>query len=447
MNKKWRNISLGAAGFLLIMNPVTATILGFNSNADEKYYSTDNNLYDKQLQESANMFNKAKETSTDEDIKKAIEGIVGLPFSNEYKPEEKANMTKELFAFIDKMEDPKVKIKYATYLLDTTIKRGNETLIYRDYELANLLVKSLPEGKLKNDYTTKVAELENKVTNDMVDDIYNGGGTDYGTTPPFDFTEWSPEDFEDYDNKDTGNYLPGYPPEVKPAPVPPPSASEPVYEEDMEYKTIGGKCYKITTKTAKGMKPIVTKELAKGYDTAFCTVVFVDKHKNHNDEHKNPNGNKKEPDSIEKPYDFSKVKPAPPGTGDNLQIGKKENPSRFGHVDIKNPQANKGTPEGKYLTLQFTLDKTEASPHYYETDMKVGSNSTITYQQQRDILFQLAIRSGGKAVEDKDRFLVLLENKIIVVENQGNKIPVSSFEFILKDFKAGVKAMDTKVGK
>jgi hypothetical protein len=429
--KKWQKATLAVTGVALVANPYTLQLFGMNSNANSIYYSSDNDLYDTQLQEAREMVDKAKETSKEEDIEKAINYIIELPWANGYKIEEKDKLLDEMFFYIDKMSNNESKVKHGVYFVEASVNRVTESLIYPDLELAYALVYELPEGKIKEKYSAILEATSKKMSlnyYEMIQKIIEDGYTPY-----IDWSKMPEEVFAPYIDEDTGDYLDGYPLPEKETPPPNEDAlPEENYTEEMEYQTIGQSCYKVTTKKVEGKKSVTTKELVTGYDATFCSVWVVD---NNSD-----GGN-----GIDAPYDFGKVDPAPAGSGDNINGGVSETTSYFGYNEEDFANQEEGNLSN--LTLQFTLDRTEKEPYFYETDMMVAKDGTITYQQQRDVLFQLAIRSGGKAVEDKDRFLVLLENKIVVVENQGDKIPVSSFDMILKDFKAQVKAMERKVGQ
>ncbi|PLS19724.1 hypothetical protein CVD28_04745 [Bacillus sp. M6-12] len=428
MKKKWKTATLAVTGVALVANPYTLNLLGLESIANTLYYSQDDELYDQQLKEAKEAVDKAKQTALEADVKKAIDTLIELPWSSGYKSEEKDNLLDEMFFWIDGLSDNDAKVKYGLYFVDTSINRVTESLIEPDYKLAHALVFELPEGKIKDKYMTILEATDKTMGENLLEYFKNDpqGIPNYG----FDWSRLPGEVFAPYIDVDTGDYKVGYPLPDKETPKPNPDAlPEEDFTLEYEYQTVGSKCYKVTTKTVEGKNSTVSKELVTGYDATFCTVLIVDNDDGHN--------------GTESPYDFSKVQPSPAGSGMNLNGGVSDNSSYFGNSGNTSSQETANTSN---LTLQYTLDRTEKEPYFYETDMIVSKDGTITYQQQRDVLFQLAIRSGGKAVEDKDRFLVLLENKIIVVQNKGDKIGVSSFESILKGFKAQVKAMERTTG-
>lgn len=423
MKQKWKRTTLAMVGATLVVSPVMTTI----SNAEESYYSTDNDLYDTQLTEAKGLVEKARKTTAEENAKNAINAVIQLPWSNGYKVEEKDSLLDELFFWIDGLSNQETKAKHMIYFVDTSVNRVTKTLIEPDYKLAYALVSEMPESKTKQKYVAILKETDKTMGKNLMEAIEKGEIEI--PSQGFDWSRLPKEAFAPYQDVDTGDYLDGYPLPAKPTPEANPDAlPEGNVTMDIKYKTIGGHCYKVTTTTEEGKTPRATQERMTGTDSAYCSVAFTDN------------------TDPTKPYNFDAVNPSPPGSGMNLNTGESTSTSYFGVGDYSSNQA-KVDANISELTLQYTLDRTEAEPYFYETDMAVHKDGTITYQQQRDILFQLAIRSGGKAVEDKDRFMVLLENKIIVVENKGDKIPVTSFESILKGFNAQVKAMKSKVGQ
>lgn len=424
MKQKWKKPTLAMIGATLVVSPLMTSI----SNAQESYYSTDDKLYEKQLATAKAEVVLAKKSGKDEDVKKAIDTTIALPHGLDYKPEERDKILDDIFFWIDGLSNKDTKAKHMIYFVDTAVNRAKESLIDKDYKLAYALVSEMPESKTKQKYMNMLTEINKKMGKQLLEAIEKGELE--LPKQGFDWSRLPDEAFEPYKDVDTGNYLDGYPLPPKPAPKPNPDAlPEGESVTNIQYKTIGGQCYKVSSTTTDGKSPTVTQLPVSDKDSAYCSVAF---------------GDNSDPT---KPYNFDAVNPAPPGSGLNTNTGENSSDSYFGVDDYSSTNKENVDENMSNLTLQYTLDRTDAEPHFYETDMAVNKDGTISYQQQRDVLFQLAIRSGGKAVEDKDRFMILIENKIIVVEKKGDKIPVSSFEMILKGFKAQVKALESKVGQ
>lgn len=439
MNKKWKKTTLTVAGVALVANPITANLFTIDSIANDIYFTTDDAQYNKQIEEAKVLLKEAKESKTEEDITIAIDTIVSVQYHASLA-QSKYDLLNELTDFINDLRNSN-KTKFALYLTGATVDRLTKSLLYDDYLIAHNLVTTLPEGKVKEQYLKTLETTKAKMAKEYLDrikDILDNGGFagTGGGTPPIDWSKMPDDVFDDYENEDTGNYLPGYPIELEKPTKPNPTLPEYNFSTSTVYQTVGSKCYKVTTKTIEGKRPTVTKELVTGHEASFCSVLVI----NGDGKHDRGDGGGSRGD-----YNFSKVRPSASQSGSNIGGGRGDTNSYFGN---NNSSVDKDDVKNEdLLTLQFTLDKTEAEPYFIETDMLVGADGTITYQQQRDVLFQLAIKGGGKAVEDKDRFLVLLENKIIVIDKKSDKIPVTVFDTILKDFKAQVKAMERKVGQ
>ena len=120
----------------------------------------------------------------------------------------------------------------------------------------------------------------------------------------------------------------------------------------------------------------------------------------------------------------------------------------------KPPDSNQGSPEEsnktkeKVLTIQYTLDKNSESLHYFDTSLEVSEENTISYFNARDILQQIAIKSGEEFVDDKDKCMAVLEGNIIVIKNIDNIVSVDEF---LKQFeklnRIKVVATNTQFGQ
>lgn len=86
-------------------------------------------------------------------------------------------------------------------------------------------------------------------------------------------------------------------------------------------------------------------------------------------------------------------------------------------------------------SLQFTLDKTKESPYYYNSGIKVSTDMTATYTQIKDVLQQIAIKTKGYLIEDKDKLLFIAEGKPLVVKNKEAEFTENEINSILKSFK------------
>lgn len=415
MDKRWKQTTMTMMALSLIASP----IFTINSNAESTdYYSYDDNLYDQQLQKGTEAVNKAIKTKDEKDIKNAIDIVFNIPEPNGYRIDDKRNLLYKLIDLVNEMDSKNKLVNYGLYFVEASIHRAKTTLIKSDYELAYGLVHSLPDGKTKTNYQNQLKKIKQAIEKETLETIKNTNQLPI----VFDWSYLPESSFTKYVDVNTGNYLPGYP--LKSSKNKSNDANplaKDTFKEKTVYKTEGSKCYKITTKTnLKTNKSVTTKKVVTGEDATYCDILPV----------------------ASDSYDFSKVQPAPVGSGDNINGGIDGTISYF----TKTSAMKNGSASIKQ-TIRYTLDRTDKNPTYYDTNIEVSTNGTITYKQVKDVFYQLAIKSGGKMVEDKDRFLILLENKIIVMQDTGENIPISIFDTLLKGFKAEVKVMKEETSK
>lgn len=93
------------------------------------------------------------------------------------------------------------------------------------------------------------------------------------------------------------------------------------------------------------------------------------------------------------------------------------------------------------MTIHYTLDKTAKNPYYYDTKAVVNADDTIDYQNAKDVLYQIAIQSKGKFVEDTNQSLALIDGRIIVVKDTGKPLPLKEFMALFNETKVGIVAM------
>lgn len=101
------------------------------------------------------------------------------------------------------------------------------------------------------------------------------------------------------------------------------------------------------------------------------------------------------------------------------------------------------------LTIQYTFDVHSDSPYFYDTGIRIRKDYTIEYDKAKDALYQIAIHSNGRFVEDNNRVLGVIDGRIIVIEDKGKLIPVSEFLnlFNVVSNAVKVKILDTRIGQ
>ena len=99
------------------------------------------------------------------------------------------------------------------------------------------------------------------------------------------------------------------------------------------------------------------------------------------------------------------------------------------------------------LTLQYTVTKGDKDAYYYDTGIRVTVDGVATYQQLKDTLYQLAVKGDGYLMEDKDKFLVVMEGKSIVIRKEKDEYTKDEMEAIFKEFKTvDIRILETRIG-
>lgn len=104
-------------------------------------------------------------------------------------------------------------------------------------------------------------------------------------------------------------------------------------------------------------------------------------------------------------------------------------------LDVWNSLAENDLNELSNLTLHFSLNKSDSNPYYYDSGIRVSNNGTVSYTQLRDVLNQIAIKSGGYLIEDKDKLLFISEGKPLVVRDKQSEYSEEEVNDLLNSFK------------
>lgn len=98
-------------------------------------------------------------------------------------------------------------------------------------------------------------------------------------------------------------------------------------------------------------------------------------------------------------------------------------------------------------TLQYTVTNSEKEPYYYDTGIRVAHDKTATYQQVKDVLYQMALRSEGYLIEDKGKFLIVVEGKPVLIKESKERYSKKEMEEMFKSFNdVNVKILSTRIG-
>ncbi|WP_283747760.1 copper amine oxidase N-terminal domain-containing protein [Bacillus thuringiensis] len=178
---------------------------------------------------------------------------------------------------------------------------------------------------------------------------------------------------------------------------------EPIRSESVAYEKEGNMCYKITTFYEDGTQTKQEKGEVPKMNYVYCGILdYVD-------------------------YGGGNVKQEVPDNWDYL-------------VKEQNPGSN--------LTLQYTVNKGDEKPYYYDSGIRVALNGTASYEQFKDILYQVSVKSKGYVVEDNGKMLVIVEGKPILVKDAKKEYSKEEIESLFKDFeKVDIRIMETRIGK
>ena len=104
-------------------------------------------------------------------------------------------------------------------------------------------------------------------------------------------------------------------------------------------------------------------------------------------------------------------------------------------LDVWNSLAENELSELSNLTLHFSLNKSGSNPYYYDSGIKVSNDGTVSYTQLRDVLNQIAIKSGGYLIEDTSKLLFISEGKPLVVRDKESEYNEEEVSNLLNSFK------------
>lgn len=104
-------------------------------------------------------------------------------------------------------------------------------------------------------------------------------------------------------------------------------------------------------------------------------------------------------------------------------------------VDIDRDYIYNNQNKDSEYTIHFTVNKSAKNPKYYNTGIRAESSiGSVTYNQLKDTLYQMAIKAEGFSVLDNDKFLCIVEGKPIVLKKNINTYAKSTVEQLLNEF-------------
>lgn len=105
------------------------------------------------------------------------------------------------------------------------------------------------------------------------------------------------------------------------------------------------------------------------------------------------------------------------------------------HVDQNN--------DSEYYAY-YTVSKGDKAPYYFNSGLRASSiDKSLTYNQLKDILYQISIKSNGFTVKSNNKSLFVIEGKTIVLnKNKKSQYSQSEVENLLNNYSnIGIKIM------
>jgi len=338
-----------------------------------------------------------------EHIQTLMDLIVYLPVLEDYPDasyvfdkERFSDLTNSYLGYVKNTDEAINALK--EHFATISLEQAQKTKSSKNFTIASKAIANLKDGDLK----TKL-----KKDLDALSKIIYGGDTGY--------IDWNnPGDIK------TDPYVPPKEPTIpsNPSYKPPtkPSDNFQTGFNIVRYMNKNNTCYKVTMTKDKTIN-----EVAKGIEKSFCPTIVNEtdaRHTTTKQVHYNYGGA-----PISSNSDTSST------NNSSSAINQNDN------KEIKNR-----------LTLQYALDKNE-SQSFYDTDISVSKDGTISYDEAKDILYQIAIKTDGQFVDDQVRSLALIDGSLILLEKGNGRVKVAPFIQLFKPTNVVVQELDTRTGQ
>lgn len=116
----------------------------------------------------------------------------------------------------------------------------------------------------------------------------------------------------------------------------------------------------------------------------------------------------------------------------NVNINKFEN-NNGTVIDKDYIMNNQNEDSNKYV--YYTINKDSFSPYYYNTGIRATMNETLSYNQLKDVLYQIAITAEGFSTDSNNKSLTILEGRPIVVRKEKDVYNKKEVENLLDSFE------------
>lgn len=98
------------------------------------------------------------------------------------------------------------------------------------------------------------------------------------------------------------------------------------------------------------------------------------------------------------------------------------------------------------VTIQYTFEKGDESPYYYDTGIVIGEQKIVSYEQAKAALHLVSVQARGQFVEDTDQVLALVDGQVIRIHAYEGSLPFADFAKNFDATNVGVIAQDTRSG-
>ncbi|MFY0516651.1 stalk domain-containing protein [Lysinibacillus sp. UGB7] len=313
----------------------------------------------------------------------------------------KANLLQNLYVELDKIKDPEFKGK--AYEVIVYLSLDWVLLTDDSQEFVNLsnALEKMPASEIKDKIQNKVDDIVDK--NKPTDEDLNNGIPDKNKP-----AEGNPDDGKIDDGKTNDNdYIGGIKPPAKPPVLTLPEAT---YDYT---KTVFNKngCENTVYYYKDGK---VIKKGTEKVDKKSCLS-------------QSGKSNYKSANSVKytgyNPYD------------------KKQRLALLKNLQLKKELEEAMTSD---LTVQYTFNKNDESPYYFDTGVNVNAKKELSYDQAKSALQIISIQAKGQFVEDMNQVLALVDGQIIRIEAYEGLKPFEEFKDNFKLTNIGVKLQDTR---
>lgn len=406
-SKRW--ISSLLAAVMLVSVPVGGSpIIGY-AQTKETNQTQQKKPYQQLRQAFIDALDIAKNETTEEHIRQAIDAFMELPSLSDYPDpayvDDKRVFPDEILALLPLVEDKNEQNELYVYFATKALKKAKETAHHFDMGVAEKVVTSMPPGDERTKLATEMEQVQKEVFGKMRDDYidwYNPP-EDLVIVPYVPPVEDNPSFEEVYGKK--------------------PEPQKPIANYDRassKYVSEGGKCLKITEYYKSDKLVDTKKEVTSDAEKIFCGVLFDDEHF-HNDG-----------DHVGSAFQWI----VPNMSADYMNNTGSSNQNNNGQNEAKSQS----------ITIHYTFEKDSESPYYFDSGIAINKDKTMSYDQAKDALHHIAIHAKGKFAEDKNKALALIDGVIVLLVDSGRPITMQEFASLFADTIVEVKALDTRSG-